>query len=85
MQKYEIYLQVIRGEVTMAEAAAAAGVDRTTVVRIRQVAKDGALSALAESRPGIKAGTRDVEPDAVKAEIARLSETVRLPGSQAQK
>jgi hypothetical protein len=47
MQKYEIYLQVIRGEVTMAEAAAAAGVDRTTVVRIRQVAKDGALSALA--------------------------------------
>jgi hypothetical protein len=55
------------------------------VVRIRQVAKDGALSALAESRPGIKAGTRDVEPDAVKAEIARLSETVRLPGSQAQK
>src|SRR6478609_8371051 len=53
MRKYEIYLQVIRGEVTMAEAAAAAGVDRTTVMRIRQVAKDGALSALAESRPGI--------------------------------
>ena len=61
MQKYEIYLQVIRGEVTMAEAAASAGVDRTTVVRIRQVAKDGALAALAESRPGIKPGTRDVE------------------------
>ncbi len=32
VQKYEIYLQVIRGQVTMA----AAGVDRTTVVRIRQ-------------------------------------------------
>jgi len=61
----------------MAEAAATAGVDRTTVVRIRQVAKDGALSALAESRPGIKAGTRDVELDAAKAEIARLSETVK--------
>jgi hypothetical protein len=44
---------------------------------IRQVAKDGALSALAESRPGIKAGTRDVELDAAKAEIARLSETVK--------
>jgi hypothetical protein len=28
MQKYDIYLQVIRGEVTMAEAAAAAEVDR---------------------------------------------------------
>ena len=76
MQKYEIYLQVIRGEVTMAEAAAAAQVDRSTVVRIRQVAKDGALAALAESRPGIKAGARDVELDAAKAEIARLSETV---------
>ena len=77
MQKYEIYLQVLRGEVTMAEAAAAAGVDRTTVVRIRQVAKDGALAALAESRPGIKAGGRDFELDAAKAEIARLSETVK--------
>ena len=77
MQKYEIYLQVLRGEVTMAEAAAAAGVDRTTVVRIRQVAKDGALAALAKSRPGIKAGGRDFEFDAAKAEIARLSETVK--------
>jgi len=52
-------------------------VDRTTVVRIRQVAKDGALAALAESRPGIKAGSRDVELDAAKAEIARPSETVK--------
>ena len=41
MQKYEIYLQVIRGEVTMAEAAAAAGVDRTTVVRIRRSPRTG--------------------------------------------
>ena len=76
-QKYEIFLQLVRGEVTMADAAAAAGVDRTTVVRIRQVAKDGALAALAESRPGVKAGARDVELDAAKAEIARLSETVK--------
>jgi hypothetical protein len=59
LQKYELYLQVVRAEVTMAEAAAAAGVDPTTVVRIRQVGKDGALSALAESRPGIRSGVRD--------------------------
>ncbi len=39
LQKYDIYLQLVRGEVTMAEAAAAAGVDRSTVLRIRQVAK----------------------------------------------
>lgn len=77
LQKYEIYLQLVRGEVTMAQAAAAAQVDRSTVLRIRQVAKDGALAALAESRPGIKPGARDVELDAAKAEIARLSETVK--------
>jgi len=76
-QKYEIWLQLVRGEVTMADAAAAAGVDRSTVVRIRQVAKEGALAALAESRPGIKPGSRDVELDAAKAEISRLSETVK--------
>ena len=77
LQKYDIYLQLMRGEVTMAEAAAAAGVDRSTVLRIRQVAKDGALAALADSRPGIKAGARDVELDAANVEIARLSETVK--------
>jgi len=77
LQKYDIYLQLVRGEVTMAEAAAAAGVDRSTVLRIRQVAKDGALAALADSRPGIKAGARDVELDAANVEIARLSETVK--------
>jgi hypothetical protein len=40
LQRYDIYLQLVRGEVTMAEAAAAAGVDRSTVLRIRQVAKE---------------------------------------------
>lgn len=77
IQKYEIWLQLVRGEVTMADAAATAGVDRTTVQRIRQVAKEGALAALADSRPGLKAGTRDVELDAAKAEISRLAETVK--------
>ena len=76
-QKYEIWLQLVRGEVTMADAAATAGVDRTTIQRIRQVAKEGALAALADSRPGLKAGSRDVELDAAKAEISRLSETVK--------
>lgn len=76
-QKYEIWLQLVRGEVTMAQAAAAAGVDRSTVLRIRQVAKEGALSALAESRPGLRAGNHNAELDAAKAEIARLSETVK--------
>lgn len=76
-QKYEIWLQLLRGEVTMAEAAAAWQVDRSTIVRIRKVAKDGALAALAASRPGVKARERDYELEAVKAENARLTETVK--------
>jgi transposase-like protein len=73
LQKYEIWLQLVRQEVTMAEAADAHQVDRSTIVRIRTVAKAGALAALAESRPGVKARERDVELEAARAEIARLS------------
>jgi hypothetical protein len=73
LQKYEIWLQLIRQEVTIAEAADANRVDRSTVMRIRTVAKEGALAALAESRPGVKARERDVELEAARAEVARLS------------
>ncbi|MDN5765441.1 MAG: hypothetical protein L0H96_10765 [Humibacillus sp.] len=76
-QKYEIWLQLLRQEVTMAEAAAAAGVDRSTVVRIRQVAKDGALAALAASKPGAAGKARDAELAASQAEVARLSEAIK--------
>lgn len=77
LQKYELWLQLVRQEITMGEAAATHQVDRSTVVRIREVAKQGALAALAESRPGVRAQARDVELEAAKAEIARLSETVK--------
>jgi transposase-like protein len=73
LQKYEIWLQLVRQEVTMAEAADAHQVDRSTIMRIRTVAKEGALAALAESRPGVKARARDVELEAARAEVARLS------------
>ncbi len=76
-QKYEIWLQLLRQEVTMAQAADSHQVDRTTIVRIREVAKQGALAALAESRPGTRAQARDTELEAAKAEIARLAETVK--------
>jgi hypothetical protein len=46
-QKYEIWLQLVRQEVTIAEAAADQHVDRSTTMRIRTVAKEGALAALA--------------------------------------
>ena len=38
-------------ELTTAEAAEAWQVDRSTIMRIRTVAKEGALEALASSRP----------------------------------
>lgn len=76
-QKYEIWLQLVRQEATVAEVAAAQQVDRSTIMRIRQVAKDGALSALAASKPGVKARQRDYELEAAKAEIARLSEACK--------
>ena len=75
-QKYEIWLQLVRGETTMAEAAWWQ-VDRSTILRIRTVAKDGALAALAASRPGKQARERDHELEALKAENARLGEALK--------
>jgi transposase-like protein len=76
-QKYEIWLQLVRQEVTIAEAAAVQHVDRSTIMRIRTVAKEGALAALAASKPGVQARERDYELELAKAEVARLSETVK--------
>jgi transposase len=76
-QKYEIWLQLVRQEVTIAEAAAAQQVDRSTIMRIRQVAKEGALAALAASKPGMAGRQRDYELEAAKAEVARLSEACK--------
>lgn len=76
-EKYEIWLQVIRQEVTMAEAATAWEVDRSTVMRIRTVAKEGALAALAASKPGTAGKQRDYELEQARAEIGRLSEALK--------
>jgi transposase len=77
LQKYEIWLQLIRQEVTTAEAAVAHQVDRSTIVRIRTVAKEGALAALSDSKPGARARERDYEVEALRAENARLAQTVQ--------
>ena len=57
-QKYEIWLKILAGEVTTNEAAAQAGVDRSTVLKLRKVAKDGAIAALQASRPGRRNSAR---------------------------
>jgi transposase len=76
-QKYEIWLQLVRQEVTIAEAASAQRVDRSTIMRIRTVAKEGALAALAASKPGVQSRERDYELEQAKAEVARLSEACK--------
>lgn len=58
IQKYEIWLQLVRGEVTMADAAATAGVDRTKIRPSRDRAgwpagtgSSGHTSTAAKKRP----------------------------------
>ena len=76
--KYEIWLRLVRDEVTIAQAATQAGVDRSTIIRVRQVAKDGAMAALAASKPGTPGTSQqDFELEEANAEIARLSEAVK--------
>jgi hypothetical protein len=76
LEKYEIWLQLIRQETTMAEAAVAWRVDRSTIMRIRTVAKEGALAALAASKSGPRARERDFELEQAKAEAARLADAL---------
>ncbi|MGH8933693.1 MAG: hypothetical protein ACRDZO_24440 [Egibacteraceae bacterium] len=83
VQKYEIWVQLLRGGTTIAGAADQAGVDRSTVLKLRQVAKQGALDALAKSRPGVRADGPDPQLVAAQAEIARLSEALEGDGRTA--
>jgi transposase-like protein len=76
-QKYEIWLQLVRQEVTIAEAAVQQHVDRSTIMRIRTVAKEGALAALAASKPGVAARQRDYELELAKAEADRLGAALK--------
>jgi transposase len=76
-EKLQIWLQLLSGEASQRQAAERWEVDPTTIMRIRRVARQGALSALAQSRPGMRASAEDAELAAARAEIARLEETVK--------
>ena len=78
-QKSEIRIG-LRGEFSTIEAAERAGVDRSTIMKLRMVAKQGALDALAASRPGVRQGGPDPGLAAAQAEIARLSEALKEMG-----
>ena len=46
-------------------------------MRIREVARQGALEALATSKPGVQPTKRDLELEAARAEAARLGEALK--------
>ena len=80
-EKYEIWMQLLRSETTINEAAVAAGVDRSTVDRstvakIRPVARQRALDVLAASRPGRREKQRDLELETARSEIDRLQKAM---------
>jgi transposase-like protein len=76
-EKLQIWLQLLSGELSQRQAAERWEVDPTTIMRIRRVARAGALTALAQSKPGVRASAEDAELAAARAEIARLEETVK--------
>ncbi len=76
-EKYQIWLQLLTGEVSQRDAAEQWGIDPTTIMRIRKVAKEAALAGLAASKPGVRRQAEDAELAAARSEIARLEETVK--------
>lgn len=76
-EKWQLFLEVTSQEVTQADAARKWGVDVSTVIKLRRLAKDGALAAFAASKPG---RARPVDPqvvDELRAENVRLTEAVK--------
>jgi hypothetical protein len=61
----------LRQEVTIAEAASAQQVDRSTIMRIKQVAQKAAVAAPAGSKTGAAGRQRDYELETAKASAFR--------------
>jgi transposase-like protein len=76
-EKYQAFVRVLTGDMSVAQCAEHWGVDRSTIMRAREVAKQGALAALAASKPGVRADCVDPELVAAGHEIARLSEALK--------
>ena len=77
-QKYDLWVRILTGQITRSDAAAEAGVDRTTIATLRKVARDGAISALQAARPGQGKMSAEEASEAAKlrAEVDRLGAVV---------
>jgi len=76
-EKWEIFLEVCSQQLTQADAARKWGVDVSTVIRIRQLAKDAALAAFAASKPGRMPSPERAQLEVALAENDRLSEALK--------
>ena len=76
-EKWQVWIEVSSGELTQADAARKWGIDVSTVTKLRKDAKGATLAAFAASRPGRPAKARDDELEALRAENARLTETIK--------
>ncbi|MCP3993026.1 MAG: helix-turn-helix domain-containing protein [Actinomycetia bacterium] len=77
-QKYDLWVRMLSGQLSQADAAAEVGVDRTTVTRLRAVARDGAIAALSASKPGKPKQSRAERTRIaeLETEVARLQSTI---------
>ena len=77
-QKYDLWVRMLTGQLTRADAAAEAGVDRSTITKLRAVARDGAIAALQASKPGKPKHSRAeaAELAELRAEVDRLGHTI---------
>ena len=76
-EKWQVFLEVVSHQLTQADAARKWGVDVSTVIKLRRLAKDGALAAFAASRPGRPVSVEQIEIEELRAENARLSEAIK--------
>ena len=76
-QKYDLFVRMLAGQLSQADAAAEVGVDRSTISNLRKTARDGALAALSAKPGRPKASKAErTEVAALRAEVNRLQETV---------
>jgi transposase len=78
-ERYQVFLDVVSGQGCQREVADKWRIDRSTVVHVCKVAKQGALDALAASRPG--------RPGKTAAELAledALADNARLRDALAE-
>jgi transposase len=73
-QKCELWTALVRGDATQRQLADRSGVDRTTVAKVADVAKHGALSALTASKPG-----RPTADDPHEQELREHREEIARP------